>query len=156
MTEEGEPSVSELMEKQVLTVDLNTSVLDCVKAMGKRKVSSAVVVSESDDALGIITERDLVTKVIADSLSPAKVLVRDIMSTPLITISPDAKMSDAAELMSEYMVRRLIVVNSNGNLVGIITARDLARVLAKQHDYKVAALNALGRVMGEPTGGPYQ
>jgi len=156
MAEEGEPTVGELMEKQVVSVDLNTNVLDCVRAMGKRKVGCAVIVSEEGGAVGIVTERDLVTKVIADALDPAKVLVRDIMSTPLITIGPDAKMSESAELMSEYMIRRLIVVDSDSSLVGIITAGDLARVLAKQHDYKEAALNALGRVRGEPTGGPYQ
>lgn len=156
MAEEEEPTVGELMEKQVVSVGLNTNVLDCVRTMGKRKVSCAVIVSEEGGAVGIVTERDLVTKVIADALDPASVLVRDIMSTPLITISPDAKMSDSAELMSEYVIRRLIVVDSDGSLVGIITAGDLARVLAKQHDYKEAALNALGRVRGEPTGGPYQ
>jgi len=156
MAEEEEPTVGELMEKRVFSVELNTNVLDCVRAMGKRKVSCAVIVTEEGGAAGIVTERDLVTKVIADALDPARVLVRDIMSTPLITIGPDAKMSDAAELMSEYMIRRLIVVGPDGNLVGIRTAGDLARVLAKQHDYKEAALNALGRVRGEPTGGPYQ
>ena len=144
------------MEKQVVSVGLNTKVLDCVKTMGKRKVSCAVIASDDGGAIGIVTERDLVTKVIADALDPAKVLVRDIMSTPIITVTPDASMSDAAELMSEYMIRRLVVLDSDQNLVGIITAGDLARVLAKKHDYKVAALNALGRVQGEPTGGPYQ
>ena len=156
MAQEEEPTVSALMEKQVVSVNLNTNVRDCVKAMGKRKVSCSVIVSDEGGALGIVTERDLVTKVIADALDPAKVLVRDIMSTPLITIGPEAKMSDAAELMSEYMIRRLIVVGQDGSLVGIITAGDLAKVLAKQHDYKEAALNALARVQGGPSGGPYQ
>jgi CBS domain-containing protein len=156
LAEEEEPTVAEMMEKRVVSVDLNSTVHECVKAMMQRKVSCSVIVSDEGGALGIVTERDLVTKVIADALDPAKVLVRDIMSTPLITISPDAKMSDAAELMSEYMIRRLIVVSREGDLVGIVTAGDLAKVLAKQHDYKVAALNALGRVQGEPTGGPYQ
>jgi CBS domain-containing protein len=156
MAEEEEPSVNELMEKQVVSVGLNSTVHECVKTMTKRKVSCAIVVSDGDRGVGIVTERDLVTKVIADALDPKKVLVRDIMSTPLITIGSDARMSDAAELMSEYMIRRLVVVDKDGDLAGIITAGDLARVLAKQHDYKEAALNALGRVRGEPTGGPYQ
>ena len=143
------------MERKVLSVNLNSNARDCAKAMSNRKVSCAVVVGEGV-ALGMVTERDLVTKVIADGLDPAKVLVRDIMSTPLITISPDAKMSDASELMSQYMIRRLIVLGPEGNMIGIITSGDLAKQLAKKHGYKEAALNALARVRGEPTGGPYQ
>ena len=155
MAEDEEPTVGELMEKKVVSVELNSSVRDCAKAMAKRKVSCAVVVSEGN-AAGIVTERDLVTKVIADALDPAKVLVRDIMSTPLITVNPEAKMSVAADRMSEYMIRRLVVVDMEGSLVGIITAGDLAKVLARQHDFKEASLNALARVRGQPTGGPYQ
>jgi CBS domain-containing protein len=155
LSEKQEPSVGELMEKKVVSVDLNSNARECAKAMAKRKVGCSVVV-RGGTAVGIVTERDLVAKVIADALDPAKVLVRDIMSTPLITISPDAKMSDAAELMSQYMIRRLVVIGGDGNLAGIITAGDLAEVLAKRHDYKEAALNVLARVRGEPTGGPYQ
>lgn len=156
MAEEQEPTVGELMERKVVSVELNSKVRDCAQVMAKRGVSCAVVVTQGGGAAGIVTERDLVTKVIADALDPAKVLVRDIMSTPLITISPDAKMSDAAELMSQYTIRRLIVVNQNGDLAGIITAGDLAKALAKQHDYQEAALNALARVKSAATGGPYQ
>ena len=156
MAEAQEPAVKELMESKVASVELNSNVRDCAKMMAKRGVSCAVIVTQGGGAAGIVTERDLVTKVIADGLNPAKVLVRDIMSTPLITISPDAKMSDAAELMSQYMIRRLIVVGQDGNLPGIIPSGDLARALAKQHDFKEAALNALARVKSAATGGPYQ
>lgn len=155
MAQEEEPTVSALMERKVISVDLNSNARDCAKAMSKKLVSCAVVV-RGGAAVGIVTERDLVTKVIADALDPAKVLVRDIMSTPLITINPEATMSDAAELMSQYMIRRVIVIGKDGNLAGIITAGDLAKALAKKHDYKEVALNALARVRGEPTGGPYQ
>jgi len=152
---EEEPTVEELMERKVVSIDLDSNARECAKEMSKRKVSCAVVVRD-ETAAGIVTERDLVAKVIADALDPSKVLVRDIMSTPLITIAPDAKMSDAAELMTQYMIRRLVVISGSGSLVGIITAGDLAEVLAKKHDYKEVALNALARVREEPTGGPYQ
>jgi len=155
MAEEAETTVGELMSQRVVSIDLDSNARECAKAMSKRKVSCAVVV-RGEVAAGIVTERDLVTKVIADGLDPAKVLVRDIMSTPLITIGPDAKMGDAAELMSQYMIRRLVVIGPNGNLSGIITSGDLAKALAKKHEYKEVALNALARVRGEPTGGPYQ
>src|SRR5208283_3130027 len=121
MSEEEEPTVGELMETQVVSVNLNSNVRACAQAMAKRKVSCAVVVGNGT-AAGIVTERDLATKAIADGLEPEKVLVRDIMSTPLVTTTPNAKMSDAAELMSQYMIRRLIVIDPNGDLVGIITA----------------------------------
>ncbi len=153
--EETEPLVAEAMEKKVLAVDPNSNARDCAKLMSKRGVGCAVVVQGSA-AIGIVTERDLVNKVIADMVDPSKVLVRDIMSTPLIKVRPESSTTEAAELMAQYGVRRLVVIGADGGLVGIITAIDLAKVLAKKHDYKEGALNALARFKEGAAGGPYQ
>ncbi len=147
--------VADLMQKAVLAVDLNTNASDCAAAMSRRGVSCCVV-TEAGSAVGIVTERDLVAKVLADSLDPKKVLVRDIMSTPLITLGPDASVTEAAGMMTEYKVRRLVVVDSSGSLLGILTAGDLARNLAQKHDYKEPTYNALARAKDGFEGGPYQ
>ena len=152
--EEEEPTVTEIMKTKVLTADLNTSAADCAKLMTKRGVGCAVIV-QGKEAIGIVTERDFVRKVISDSLDPSKVLVRDIMSTPLITISPEATMTDAAELMGEYGIRRIVVLAKDGGLAGIVTSADLAKVVAKKHGYEEAALNAIARYKEGPAGGPY-
>ncbi len=149
-------TVSEIMEKKVLAVDLNSNAKDCSKAMSKRGVSSAVVL-QGGNALGIVTERDLVSKVMADGLDASKVLVRDIMSTPLITVGPDTSITKAAEAMAEYRIRRLVVIDNNGSLVGIVTSGDIARLIAEKHGYQDATFNAIARYKeGVESGGPYQ
>ncbi|HEY6282843.1 MAG TPA: CBS domain-containing protein, partial [Nitrososphaerales archaeon] len=86
MTQE-ELRVSQAMEKSVMVVELNITARECAMAMAKRGVSCAVI-TQNGRALGIVTERDLVSKVMAEAIDAEKVLVRDIMSTPRITISP--------------------------------------------------------------------
>jgi len=148
-----EELVKDVMEKNVQTVDLDTSAKNSAALMAKKEIGSLVVV-QGGTAVGIVTERDLVSKVIADGLDPARVLVRDIMSTPLITIQPDAKIAEAARLMNEYKIRRVVVTAADGSLAGIVTASDLARVLAERKAYADMTLNAIARA--SPDKGPYQ
>jgi len=152
----AEQKVADVMTKSVMSVELNTNAKECSKAMAKRGVSCAVV-TQSGSAVGIITERDLVSKVLAESIDARSVLVRDIMSTPLITIGPDATLTNAAELMAQYRIRRLVVVDTTGSLVGIVTTGDIARTLAEKHGYREVTFNAMARYAeGEYEGGPYQ
>lgn len=150
-----ELKVSQAMEKSVMVVELNTTARECAKAMAKRGVSCAVI-TQRGRPVGIITERDLVSKVMAEAIEADKALVRDIMSTPLITISPDALLQDAAALMAEYRVRRLVVVDNAGALVGIVTTGDIARTMAEKQGYREATLNAMARYKEGVEGGPYQ
>jgi CBS domain-containing protein len=152
---EKEETIADMMEKKVLVADLNSNARDCAKAMSKRGVSSAVVV-QGRNALGIVTERDLVSKVMADGLESTKVLVRDIMSTPLITVAPEATMTKASEIMAEYRIRRLVVIDRSGNLAGIVTAGDIARTLAEKKGYQEATFNAMARYKEGNESGPYQ
>ncbi len=144
------------MSKIVMAVELNTSARDCARAMAKKGVSCAVI-TQSGSAVGIVTERDLVSKVLAETIDPKNVLVRDIMSTPLITVAPNSPLTNAAELMAHYRVRRLVVVDQNGTLAGIITTGDIARSLAEKHGYREVTFNAMARYAeGAAEGGPYQ
>lgn len=150
-----EETVGGIMERRVLTVDLNSNTRDCAKSMAKRGVSSAVIVQEGT-ALGIVTERDLVSKVLSEGLDASKVLVRDIMSTPLVTVPPGATMTKAAEVMAEYRIRRLVVIDADGDLVGIVTAGDIAKEIAEKHGYQEATFNAIARYKEGTEAGPYQ
>ena len=153
---QGEPTVAKVMSKAVMAMELNTSAKDCAKAMAKRGVSCAVI-TQGGSAVGIVTERDLVSKVLAESIDAKNVLARDIMSTPLITVGPDSTLTNAAELMAQYRVRRLVVVDSSGALVGLVTTGDIARSLAEKHGYREATFNAMARYSeGQYEGGPYQ
>ncbi len=152
---EREQVVAEIMVKAVMAVDLNVTAKDCAKSMAKRGVSCAVI-TQGGNAVGIVTERDLVSKVLADALDPNKVIVRDIMSTPLITISPNATLTEASAEMAEYRVRRLVVVDRTGGMVGIVTTGDIARSLAEKHGYREATFNAMARYKEGTERGPYQ
>lgn len=151
----GEETVGKVMSKGVMAIELNTTAKDCARAMARKGVSCAVI-TQKGSAIGIVTERDLVSKVMAESIDAKNVLVRDIMSTPLITISPDASLTGAAELMAQYRIRRLVVVDGTGALSGIITAGDIARSLAEKQEYRDARLNAMARYSEGIEGGPYQ
>jgi signal-transduction protein with cAMP-binding, CBS, and nucleotidyltransferase domain len=83
-----------------------------------------LIVVSGEKPIGILTERDLVKKIVAKATDPQAVKVGDVMSSPLVTISPEASLRDAASLMLKSGVKRL-PVTSNGRLVGIITDTDL-------------------------------
>jgi signal-transduction protein with cAMP-binding, CBS, and nucleotidyltransferase domain len=82
--------------------------------------------------LGIITERDIVRRVVAESKDPNSTTAYDIMSKPLITVGPEATIYDAALIMTKYSVRRLLIVRDN-TLLGIITSSDLARRMYEEN-----------------------
>ena len=120
---ETEIPVRDIMTRPVITADANLDILSAAKIMSLANVGSLIIVSEGK-ATGILTERDLVKKVIAQGVDPRSVLVGEIMSAPVVAIEPDASLHDAAALMLKSGVKRLPVI-SNGRLVGIITDTDL-------------------------------
>jgi CBS domain-containing protein len=147
--------VEDVMATKVVTIDSEATVKTAASLMARRKCSCLVVVRGSA-ALGIVTERDLVRKVLAAGINPSKVLISDVMSAPLITTRPKATVIEATQKMSEYLIRRLVVVDeSSGALVGLITANDVAKLLAKEKEYSDSELNAIAR-MRHGTGGPYE
>ena len=150
-----EEIVAQLMDTRVRTLEPSVTVREVAKKMAKESAECVVLV-HNDRPLGLITERDLVVKILSDSFDPDKVIARDIMSTALVTISPKATMSEAARLMSDHKIRRLLVVDDQNLLVGLVSADDLAKVLAKRMDYRDYALNVMGRVNETPSAGPYQ
>jgi CBS domain-containing protein len=85
----------------------------------------AVPVTRDDELIGLVTDRDLVLRVVADRQDPSAIRLGDIATASPVTISPDAKLSEARELMANHRVRRLPVVKS-GELVGILSLGDLA------------------------------
>ncbi len=152
---DGEEHVEDVMSSKVVSIDRSATVKEAAHVMERRKCSCLVVL-QGNSAVGIVTERDLVRKILAEGIDPAKVLVSDVMSTPLVTIEAGATVTQAAEKMSDYLIRRLVVVGLNGGLVGLITAGDIAKLLAKKASYTDSALNALARMKAGGTGGPYE
>jgi CBS domain-containing protein len=119
------PRVKFLMSAPIVSVEPSTSALEAAKLMREKGIG-ALLVKRGDEVAGIVTERDLVYKVLAEGKDPAKVKVEEVMTpAPLQTIDVDATVEEAAALMTKKRVRRLIVVDSNGKPAGIITATDI-------------------------------
>ena len=135
--------VKDVMTKNVVTVEPEDRALDAAVKM-KEKGIGALTVTSKGNPVGILTERDLVRKVIATRKDPKSTRVVDVMSKPLVTTTPNATVKEAAKKMLINDVRRLPVV-AHGKLVGIITAADLAKNLAGQLTGHDAILYAVAR-----------
>jgi CBS domain-containing protein len=151
----GEAIVKDIMTEFVQTVPVNSSIFEASQLMAKLGMGS-LVVTRGRLPIGMLTERDIVTKVASQDLNSSKVLVEKIMSNPIISIEPDMIIVQAALMMSTYKIRRLVVVGRGGNLLGIVTATDIASWLARNEDYKNNALNAIARLHDIQQCIPYQ
>jgi CBS domain-containing protein len=114
--------VCEIMNKKVISIDSNQTILDAFKIYRDKKVGSLIVI-EHNQLVGIVTERDLIEKAIDKDLKTT--LVKDIMSSDVITISPLENLEKALKIMKKNRVKKLPVQSSN-KLKGIITVTDIA------------------------------
>ncbi|AFS82502.1 cyclic nucleotide-binding/CBS domain-containing protein [Candidatus Nitrosopumilus sediminis] len=117
--------VSDVMNKDVLTLDKSTSLQEAAEHMKKLGVG-CVIVTENDKPIGIITERDFVTKIAAEG-RPLFTEIKEVISSPLITIDSDETIWEASELMKEKLIHKL-PVKENDEIVGIITTSDIVRI----------------------------
>jgi CBS domain-containing protein len=122
-------TINSIMRKQLETIEGTASVQQAAKKMKDKNVSSLVVVDESGVPQGLVSERDLVRKVCTNDVSISTVKNKEVMSSPLITISSRSSLSEAADMMLQHNVRHLLVVdNDNVNKpIGIITPLDFTR-----------------------------
>ena len=129
MSSRFEPGVivRDVMTSQVISVSEGENVERVAKLMDQHNIGSIIVTDEKGKPVGIITERDIVKRVVTKNLLSSKIHAKEIMSAPLITVSPREKISEAARKMSRLGVRRLVVVEE-GNLIGIITSSDIVRI----------------------------
>ncbi|MEM2137443.1 MAG: CBS domain-containing protein [Candidatus Methanomethylicia archaeon] len=118
-------TVDMVMSKNPITAPSSSSILEVSKVMRDRNVGSVIIVDD-DKPVGIVTERDLVVKVLASGMDSGN-HVSTIMSKPLITIKPSIRIVDAAKIMAKNNIRRLVVMDGNV-MVGIITEKDILKV----------------------------
>jgi len=121
--------VREAMTNKVITIAPSESVSNVAKLMLKHTIGG-IVVAEKGNPIGIVTERDFID-LIADQSNLSKLTVKDVMSSPLITIAPTASVVDAAKLMTKSRTRKL-PVKSKDRLIGIITAEDIVKIAPRE------------------------
>jgi CBS domain-containing protein len=118
--------VEDVMVEGVVTIDSDATVMKAVSLMNENEIG-CLIVTRRGKAVGILTERDLLTRVIAKSKNPKKTKVREVMTKPLISGRPDMDLEDATKLMFKMKIKKLPVVEHEGKLAGLITLTDVAR-----------------------------
>ena len=120
--------VKDVMTSPVVTVDEDAPSNKIAKLMDENDLGCVIITNKAKKPVGIITERDLVKRVLSKNVVPDTIKAEEIMTSPLVTIEPEATISEAARRMSRLDIRRLGVVYK-GNLVGLISSRDILGVM---------------------------
>jgi CBS domain-containing protein len=119
--------LKDIMVRNVVTIDSEASVKEAAKHMNLYEIG-CLIVMDKDKVSGILTERDLLTKVVEAAKNADKTKVKDITSTKLVTGTSDMDVVDAARLMLKKKIKKLPIVN-NGKLVGLVTFTDIVRTV---------------------------
>ena len=117
--------VADVMSKDLVTVGSRTTIADVARLMRDHDIGPVVVVDD-ESVFGIVTDRDISVRAVADGNDPDTTSVGDVASTSVTTLSPDDTLEDAADVMRENAVRR-VVVAERGRPIGILSLGDLAQ-----------------------------
>jgi len=117
--------VEDVMVEDVITIEAGATVKKAVSLMNENEIGCLIVVKQGK-AIGIVTERDMLARVLALARDPERTRVSEVMSAPLVVADPKMDLEEAARLMFKMKVKKLPVV-SDSQLVGLITLTDLAR-----------------------------
>ena len=143
--------VVDVMVREVITVDENSTVKEAVDIMNEFQIGSLIVL-EKGKAVGIVTERDFLRRVIGEGKDAKNTRVEEIMTTPLVVVEPSADLEEAVKLMFQRKIKKLAVVDTK-KLVGIVTLTDIARFqpqmikMLKQLTTKQAAPKSMQKVI---------
>jgi len=145
--------VQEVMARDVITVDHDYSVKYAARMMNYFGISCLVAVSEGE-IVGILTEKDVLTRVVAAGLNPEKVLIKDVITKPVIVVGPNTPLEEAVKIMFKRHIKKLPVVDSIGQdrVIGILSLTDVANhqpeimkeyMAAKSHEQEALAVEQL-------------
>ncbi len=116
--------VHNIMVNNPVVAGLGTSALELAEIMTVKRIGS-VIITDDGKPVGIVTERDLVRRVLAESLDSASIRASSICSKPVISCSEYADLEDAVDIMKDYNIRRIVVIDDDQRLVGILTFDDI-------------------------------
>jgi CBS domain-containing protein len=134
--------VSEILDEKgrgVLKIAADASVLEAVERMVEENVGS-LLVTEDDDVAGIVTERDYLRSVAVEGRTDQETSVREIMSSPLIVVTPQTSIDECMALMTDKRIRHLPVVDA-GELAGIVSIGDVVKFQSRQQNYEIQFLH---------------
>jgi len=135
--------VSQILEEKghdVLQIEAEASVHDAVKQMVAANVAS-LLVAEGGEITGIITERDYLRRVTVEGRTDEGTAVREVMSSPLIVVTPQTSIDECMALMTDRRIRHLPVVDDQGRVVGIVSIGDIVKFQSKQQRFEIKVLH---------------
>ena len=119
-------NIREVMTSNPSTIEPDKNVVEAARIM-KQEDAGVVPVTENGRLTGMVTDRDIAIRVVAEGKDPQSTAVREVASTDLVTIDPQQDLDEALRLMAKHQVRRLPVVVEDGRLVGLVAQADVAR-----------------------------
>ena len=150
---EGELSlkVGDVMVKEVVTIDDDVTVSEAVDVMNKFEIGCLIALKKGK-AMGILTERDILKRIVAEAKDASKVKVKDVMTSPLVVAEPNMDLGEAVRLMFQMKIKKLPVVDGK-RLVGLVSLTDIARFqpqvisILRQLAAKQAAPKSIKKIM---------
>jgi CBS domain-containing protein len=129
----GSLKVKDIADRTFISLDQNTLVADAAKTLYEQEGCSVIVTRNDHEGyripIGIITERDIIFRVVAQNRGPFKVTLKDIMSSPLVTIYSEKSPKEALSIIKQKKINRLPVVDAEGQLIGILTTQTIVQKL---------------------------
>ena len=123
--------VIDMAVHDVATITADKNIQECAAQMRTEHVGSLVVINDERKPIGMITDRDIAIEVVARKLDPVKLTVKDVMTAPVVTATPNEGMVTALARMREFGIRRLPIVSEEGAIVGVISNSNLIEELSE-------------------------
>ena len=140
-------SVRDAMTENPRSIGASASVVEAARLMRDEHIGS-LPITDDEELVGMITDRDITTRVVAEAADPKVTSVGDVVSRDLISVEPDEDLEEAVQLMASHQVRRLPVVE-NGRLVGIVAQADVALNLRENEQRTGELVEAISEPSGE-------
>jgi CBS domain-containing protein len=118
--------------KSVVSITPRASVLEASQLMKARNVGAIVVLSDDGKPMGMLTDRDVAIRVVAEDRDPQSTLAEEVMTAPAATLRPDSSLREATELMRRSGIRRVAIVDESGQLCGIVSLDDILVALGME------------------------
>jgi len=132
-----------LSRKEVFSIGEQTTVYEAARYLRDKQVRSVGVLNAAEKVVGVVSQSDISDKVAAENKCPAWMRVPEIMSTHLVTVTPEVPLDECLRLMEKHSIFHLLVVDDAGNYRGMISVADLLQVIASDHKARADLLEAL-------------
>jgi CBS domain-containing protein len=116
--------ISSIMNSNMAVLNYSQTAVDAIRVMNENSIRSVLVSNLEKQVIGLVSKTDILFKIVSMHKSPAKVTLREIMSTPIISIPPEMSIADALSAMEKHVIRQLLISSGN-NVYGIITREDI-------------------------------